>query len=175
MQWLLLLNLSNDTGCSCGLQKECLCVFLMLIILNGIALWNEQTGMTTFKYGWQKSLHSREDEWWMTNTVHLSTNLLIFYFNCVVFWPVARYYQLLRKGFTMVWKPKHSYTVEERREVHHNLFCLATDLSMLKLFETFLESVPQLLLQLYIVLGYGESSVLQCKYRKYTKIEALGF
>ncbi|KAM3860651.1 XK-related protein 9 [Diretmus argenteus] len=33
---------------------------------------------------------------------------------------------------------------------------------MLKLFETFLESVPQLLLQLYIMLGHDESSIMQC-------------
>ncbi|XP_023272632.1 XK-related protein 9 [Seriola lalandi dorsalis] len=73
----------------------------------------------------------------------------------------TRYYHLLRKGFKVVWTKTNSYTLEQRRDVHHNLFCLATDLSMLKLFETFLESVPQLLLQLYIVLGHDESSVLQ--------------
>ncbi|XP_034416078.1 XK-related protein 9 isoform X1 [Cyclopterus lumpus] len=73
----------------------------------------------------------------------------------------TRYYHLLKKGFKVVWKSTHPYTVDERRDVHHNLFCMATDLSMLKLFETFLESVPQLLLQLYIVLGHGECSVLQ--------------
>ncbi|KAI4790271.1 hypothetical protein KUCAC02_034735, partial [Chaenocephalus aceratus] len=41
----------------------------------------------------------------------------------------------------------------------------ATDLSMLKLFEAFLESVPQLLLQIYIVLrlGRGHRAVL-CRY-----------
>uniref|UniRef100_A0A3P9D2R9 XK-related protein n=1 Tax=Maylandia zebra TaxID=106582 RepID=A0A3P9D2R9_9CICH len=42
------------------------------------------------------------------------------------------------------------------QEVHKKLFCVATDLSMLKLFETFLESAPQLLLQLYILLGHNE-------------------
>lgn len=55
------------------------------------------------------------------------------------------------------------YTVEERREVNHRLFCMATDLSMLKLFEAFLESVPQLLLQLYIVFSLEGCSVMQCK------------
>ncbi|XP_068438403.1 XK-related protein 9 [Clinocottus analis] len=73
----------------------------------------------------------------------------------------TRYYQLLKKSFKVIWKSTHSYTVDERRDVHHNLFCMATDLSMLKLFETFLESVPQLLLQLYIVLGHRDCSVLQ--------------
>ncbi|XP_042366608.1 XK-related protein 9 [Plectropomus leopardus] len=74
----------------------------------------------------------------------------------------TRYYHLLKKGFKVVWIPTNSYAMEEKIDVHHNLFCLATDLSMLKLFEAFLESVPQLLLQLYIVLGLNEScSVLQ--------------
>uniref|UniRef100_A0A3B4A579 XK-related protein n=1 Tax=Periophthalmus magnuspinnatus TaxID=409849 RepID=A0A3B4A579_9GOBI len=50
---------------------------------------------------------------------------------------------------------------KEKRQRHHNLFCMATDLSMLKLFETFLESAPQLLLQVYIVLlGHREATVL---------------
>ncbi len=63
----------------------------------------------------------------------------------------------------MVWRTTDSYGDEERRDVHQKLFCLATDLSMLKLFEAFLESVPQLLLQLYIALGHAECSVMQCK------------
>lgn len=74
-----------------------------------------------------------------------------------------RYYLMLKQGFKVLWTTANSYTVEEMRYAHHNLFCLATDLSMLKLFEAFLESVPQLLLQLYIVLGQQESSVMQCK------------
>ena len=75
----------------------------------------------------------------------------------------CRYYHLLKKGFTVVWT-KTNYTEDERTDVHRNLFYLATDLSMLKLFEAFLESVPQLLLQLYIVmLGHQECSVLRCK------------
>ncbi|XP_029385220.1 XK-related protein 9 [Echeneis naucrates] len=72
-----------------------------------------------------------------------------------------RYCHLLKKGFKMVWTTTNSFTEEQSRELHHNLFCLATDLSMLKLFETFLESVPQLLLQLCIQLGHSESSILQ--------------
>ncbi|KAM9337209.1 XK-related protein 9 [Symphorus nematophorus] len=73
----------------------------------------------------------------------------------------TRYYHLLKQGFKVVWTTTNSCTVEERRDVHKKLFGLATDLSMLKLFESFLESVPQLLLQLYIVLDHEECSVLQ--------------
>ncbi|KAK2859433.1 hypothetical protein Q5P01_004053 [Channa striata] len=73
----------------------------------------------------------------------------------------TRYYHLLKKGFKAVWTTTNSYTVEDKRNVHHSLFCLATDLSMARLFEAFLESVPQLLLQLYIVLGHQECSIVQ--------------
>ncbi|KAM3593066.1 uncharacterized protein V6R79_005419 [Siganus canaliculatus] len=73
----------------------------------------------------------------------------------------TRYYQLLKQGFKVVWSTSNCYPVEERRDMHWNLFCLATDLSMLKLFECFLESVPQLLLQTYIALGHAQGSILQ--------------
>ncbi|XP_040921877.1 XK-related protein 9 isoform X2 [Toxotes jaculatrix] len=74
----------------------------------------------------------------------------------------TRYYHLLKKGFKVLWTTTtNSSTLEERRDAHHNLFCLATDLSMLKLLEAFLESVPQFILQLYIMLGHNESSVMQ--------------
>lgn len=63
----------------------------------------------------------------------------------------------------MVWAAGSPCTEESRRDRHHHLFCLAADLSMLKLFESFLESVPQLLLQLYIVLGHEKYSLIQCK------------
>uniref|UniRef100_A0A8C6U4J4 XK-related protein n=1 Tax=Neogobius melanostomus TaxID=47308 RepID=A0A8C6U4J4_9GOBI len=73
-----------------------------------------------------------------------------------------RYYQLLKKGFAVLWITSHMHTEEERREKHQKLFCMATDLSMLKMFETFLESAPQLLLQVYIVLlGHRKNSILQ--------------
>ncbi|KAM4606589.1 XK-related protein 9 [Polymixia lowei] len=73
----------------------------------------------------------------------------------------TRYYHLLKEGYHEVWPSTSAYTVEEKREVHLHLFGLATDLSMLKLLETFLESVPQLLLQLYVMLGHDESSIMQ--------------
>lgn len=73
----------------------------------------------------------------------------------------TRFLHLLMKGFRVVWRTDESRSVEEIRDVHCKLFCMATDLSMLKLFEAFLESAPQLLLQLYILLGHDEFSVMQ--------------
>ncbi|XP_061661643.1 XK-related protein 9 [Syngnathoides biaculeatus] len=73
----------------------------------------------------------------------------------------TRYYHLLKCGFRVVWFSTGSLNEDAKKEAHHLLFCQATDLSMLKLFEAFLESAPQLLLQIYIVLGNGEASVVQ--------------
>ncbi|KPP73316.1 XK-related protein 9-like [Scleropages formosus] len=61
-----------------------------------------------------------------------------------------RYYRLLRKAVRTVWVCSPS--VRDDTELHCDLFAKATDLSMLRLFETFLESTPQLILQLYIIL-----------------------
>ncbi|XP_061522618.1 XK-related protein 9 [Phycodurus eques] len=73
----------------------------------------------------------------------------------------TRYYHLLKSGFRVVWFSAGSLDEDARKEVHHGLFCHATDLSMLKLFEAFLESAPQLLLQIYIVLDKGGALVVQ--------------
>ncbi|XP_019721808.1 XK-related protein 9 [Hippocampus comes] len=74
----------------------------------------------------------------------------------------TRYYHLLKSGFKVVWNLTASLNQEERKEAHHRLFCQATDLSMLKLFEAFLESAPQLLVQIYMAQDQGEASILQC-------------
>lgn len=75
---------------------------------------------------------------------------------------VDRYYHLLRQGFKLLWGTAE-YPGEELKHQHHLLFSLAADLSMLRLLEAFLESVPQLLLQLYIALDRQECSLIQCK------------
>ncbi|KAG1953883.1 XK-related protein 9 [Pimephales promelas] len=67
----------------------------------------------------------------------------------------TRYYHLLKKSF----KTLRSGKTQEVEQLH--LFALATDLSMLRMFETFLESVPQLVLQVYIILEHNHRSNLQ--------------
>ncbi|XP_010884285.1 XK-related protein 9 [Esox lucius] len=72
-----------------------------------------------------------------------------------------RYYWLLRMGHRVLWS-RPPVPVDDSRDFHLHLFGQAADLSMLKLFETFLESSPQLLLQLYIMLSSNHWSMLQC-------------
>lgn len=67
----------------------------------------------------------------------------------------TRYYHLLKKSLKTLCSGK---TQEEEQL---RLFALATDLSMLRMFETFLESVPQLVLQVYIILEHNHRSNLQ--------------
>ncbi|XP_061569208.1 XK-related protein 9 [Cololabis saira] len=67
-----------------------------------------------------------------------------------------RYCRLLREGFKEIWM------TNSPKQGHYRLFCMAADLSMLKMFEAFLESVPQLLLQLHILQENNELSVMQC-------------
>ncbi|XP_014323849.1 XK-related protein 9 [Xiphophorus maculatus] len=87
---------------------------------------------------------------------------------------LLRSYHLLEQGYKEIWgqevshnpKSPNGHLKEDDEEgtstSHHNkLLSDAADLSMLKLFETFLESAPQLLLQLYIRQSHDEWSVLQ--------------
>uniref|UniRef100_A0A9J8BBR1 XK-related protein n=1 Tax=Cyprinus carpio carpio TaxID=630221 RepID=A0A9J8BBR1_CYPCA len=67
----------------------------------------------------------------------------------------TRYVHLLKKSFKVL----RSDDTQEEEQFH--LFGLATDLSMLRMFEVFLESVPQLVLQVYIILGHNHQSYLQ--------------
>lgn len=119
-----------------------------------------RTGITTFKL--QSSLCSSKT-WSNVRCIAIAT--------CLILPPLCfnRYYQLLKQGFKVLWSSSDSYTVKERTHAHHRLVYLATDLSMLRLFESFLENAPQLVLQLYIVLVHQECFVMQCKWEQKAK------
>lgn len=157
-------------------ENRCVSVMLKLAKYECAVLQNVQTCLTAFQL-WgtsqqhafcsQPTLHVRwvlgwlswltggsqrppgETDWWMT-------------FIRIWFYFADRYYHLLKRGFRLAWWTAE-YPPEETK--HHSLFCLAADLSMLRLLEAFLESVPQLLLQLYIILGRQECSLVQSKPR----------
>ncbi|XP_026056842.1 XK-related protein 9 [Carassius auratus] len=64
----------------------------------------------------------------------------------------TRYIHLLKKSFK---------ALRSGQEEQLQIFGLAADLSMLRMFETFLESIPQLILQAYIILEHNHRSNLQ--------------
>lgn len=71
---------------------------------------------------------------------------------------------MLKHGYRVLWTKPSSFEEEEEMRIEHcKLFHMATDLSMLKLFESLLESAPQLLLQVYIVMAHRDGSSMQCK------------
>ncbi|KAM9436662.1 XK-related protein 9 [Clarias gariepinus] len=102
-----------------------------------------------FSYCWYRDDHSGDDHPPRTHTTHIGLlHLLQMGF-------FTRYYNLLKRSFSYVWRAPSESSNEML------LFGLAADLSMLRLMETFLESVPQLLLQTYIVLQHHRTSKVQ--------------
>lgn len=77
----------------------------------------------------------------------------------------SRYWFALRQGYEVVSKPssRTSDFSEEQIDPHKEAVDMATDLSMLRLFEAYLESCPQLILQLYAFLERGQATLSQCK------------
>nr|XP_042126670.1 XK-related protein 9 isoform X1 [Peromyscus maniculatus bairdii]XP_042126671.1 XK-related protein 9 isoform X1 [Peromyscus maniculatus bairdii]XP_042126673.1 XK-related protein 9 isoform X1 [Peromyscus maniculatus bairdii]XP_042126674.1 XK-related protein 9 isoform X1 [Peromyscus maniculatus bairdii]XP_042126675.1 XK-related protein 9 isoform X1 [Peromyscus maniculatus bairdii]XP_042126676.1 XK-related protein 9 isoform X1 [Peromyscus maniculatus bairdii]XP_042126677.1 XK-related protein 9 len=75
----------------------------------------------------------------------------------------TRYWFALRKGYHVVFK--HSSRtrsfMEGQTDPHKEAIDAATDLSMLRLFETYLEGCPQLILQLYAFLERGQANLSQ--------------
>ncbi|XP_028659441.1 XK-related protein 9 [Erpetoichthys calabaricus] len=69
----------------------------------------------------------------------------------------TRYKKLLKNGFREIKEKKPCSTEESVSEI----WGMTADISMLKLFETHLESVPQLILQLYIYLEHKEKMTIQ--------------
>lgn len=101
-----------------------------------------------FSYSWFRDDCNIEEE---TNAQTTRTGLL----HLLHLGFFTRYYDLLKRSFSCVWR------ADSRSSNVRELFGLAADLSMLRLMETFLESVPQLLLQTYIMLQHQRTSKLQ--------------
>ncbi|XP_017261952.1 XK-related protein 9 [Kryptolebias marmoratus] len=109
---------------------------------SGLTVMFILTGMLVtqiFSYAWFRDDMKNGEQ--ITAGMSKSKSAALHVFGMGIF---TRYYHLLKEGSRVVW------TTEDSSEKHHRLFCMASDLSMLKLFETFLESAPQILLQLYI-------------------------
>nr|XP_055205590.1 XK-related protein 9 isoform X5 [Gorilla gorilla gorilla] len=75
----------------------------------------------------------------------------------------TRYWFALKRGYHAAFKydSNTSNFVEEQIDLHKEVIDRVTDLSMLRLFETYLEGCPQLILQLYILLEHGQANFSQ--------------
>lgn len=75
----------------------------------------------------------------------------------------TRYWFALKKGYHVAFKysSKTDNFIEEQIDPHKEVIDGVTDLSMLRLFETYLEGCPQLVLQLYTCLEHGQANISQ--------------
>ncbi|XP_053415146.1 XK-related protein 9 [Nycticebus coucang] len=75
----------------------------------------------------------------------------------------TRYWFALKKGYSVAFKysSKSNNFIEEQFDQHKEVIDRMTDLSMLRLFETYLEGCPQLILQLYVLLERGQANFSQ--------------
>ncbi|XP_007945535.1 XK-related protein 9 [Orycteropus afer afer] len=75
----------------------------------------------------------------------------------------TRYWFALQKGHHVAFKcgSKANNFIEEEIDPHKEVIDRVTDLSMLRLFETYLEGCPQLVLQLYILMEHGQVNFSQ--------------
>lgn len=75
----------------------------------------------------------------------------------------TRYWFTLKKGYHVAFKysSKTDNFIEEQTDLHKEVIDGVTDLSMLRLFETYLEGCPQLVLQLYTLLEHGQANFSQ--------------
>ncbi|XP_078543284.1 XK-related protein 9 [Lissotriton helveticus] len=71
-----------------------------------------------------------------------------------------RYFHIVKDGFKAVMLPQNSEK-NPPSEIHKAAVYAFADLSMLRLFETFLESIPQLILQIYLLMEYEDISLIQ--------------
>ena len=91
--------------------------------------------------------------------VHVTENSLLKINVCVY-----RYWFALKNGYHVAFKnSKTANFTEEQIDSHKEVIDRMTDLSMLRLFETYLEGCPQLVLQLYTFLELGQANFSQCK------------
>lgn len=107
-----------------------------------------------FSYSWLK------DDLKKTGQENEHSFLLL---HCLQGGVFTRYWFALRQGYQVVFKPssRTSDFSEEQTDPHKEAIDIATDLSMLRLFEAYLESCPQLILQLYAFLERGQATLSQ--------------
>ncbi|XP_006860089.1 PREDICTED: XK-related protein 9 [Chrysochloris asiatica] len=107
-----------------------------------------------FSYSWYKSDLKK------TGQEHLHYFLLLHCLQAGVF---TRYWLALKKGLHLAFKPsnKASDCTEGQIDAHEELKYNVTDLTMLRLFETYLEGCPQLILQLYILMDHDQMNASQ--------------
>lgn len=86
---------------------------------------------------------------------------------CLIKCPfLNRYWFALKYGCQVAFKKTSSggaSDADPSNFIQKQAIDAVTDINMLRLFKTFLETTPQLFLQIYILMGHGKTNFYQCK------------
>lgn len=82
-----------------------------------------------------------------TEPVSKTQWIIRFIFHILQVGPILRYYESLQYGI----KFRNTVDMDEKRKIYMKMIYEDADATMLRLFESFMESAPQLMLQMYII------------------------
>ncbi|NXC02078.1 XKR9 protein, partial [Orthonyx spaldingii] len=105
-----------------------------------------------FSYEWFKN------DWEGTDTGKLKLVFLVHLFQCGIF---IRYWFALKYGCQAAFKQtsiRDASETDPSNLIQKQAIDAVTDINMLRVFKTFLETTPQLFLQIYIVMEHGKSN-----------------
>ncbi|XP_027749808.1 XK-related protein 9 isoform X1 [Empidonax traillii] len=108
-----------------------------------------------FSYEWFKN------DWEGTDTGKLKWIFLVHLFHCGIF---IRYWFALKYGYQAAFKLKRSGDASETDPsnlIKKQAIDAVTDINMLRVFKAFLETTPQLFVQIYILLQHGKTNCYQ--------------
>ncbi|NXA94139.1 XKR9 protein, partial [Melanocharis versteri] len=108
-----------------------------------------------FSYEWFKN------DWEGTDTGKLKLVFLVHLFQCGIF---VRYWFALKYGCQVAFKQTSSRGASETDPsnlIQKQAIDAVTDINMLRVFKTFLETTPQLFLQIYILMEHGKINFYQ--------------
>ncbi|XP_010607311.1 XK-related protein 9 isoform X2 [Fukomys damarensis] len=107
-----------------------------------------------FSYSWFKTDLKKEGQ---------ESQCYFLLLHCLQGGVFIRYWFALKRGYHVAFKygDKTNDLMEEQIDPHKEVIDAVTDLSMLRLFETYLEGCPQLIIQLYIFLEHGQANFNQ--------------
>uniref|UniRef100_A0A8C6J4S6 XK-related protein n=2 Tax=Melopsittacus undulatus TaxID=13146 RepID=A0A8C6J4S6_MELUD len=124
---------------------------ILILCFRGLSLLI----MQIFSYEWFKN------DWEGTDTGKLKWIFLVHLFQCGIF---IRYWFALKYGCQAAFKQKDSGDAPETDSpnlLQKQAIDVMTDINMLRVFKTFLETTPQLCVQIYILMEHGKSNFSQ--------------
>ncbi|NXN47412.1 XKR9 protein, partial [Rhinoptilus africanus] len=108
-----------------------------------------------FSYEWFKN------DWEGTNTGKLKWIFLVHLFQCGIF---IRYWFALKYGRQAAFKQNSIRDASETDPpnfIQKKAIDVVTDINMLRVFKTFLETTPQLFVQIYILMEHGKNNIYE--------------